>query len=150
MENISNTPRYDELKQKIDLFEGFYTRLFHMTCLKPSDVIECEYSYKRLKTPYIQAWFRTVEAIVMLLTDDTVQINFTKTHEKLLISQTNETITFIKTIDGVPTFTSMNFRSFAAATYSMNIFNMIKFFTSAMKYFIDKFYIDNDSYQLEF
>lgn len=139
------TPEFKSLEKDIDQFDNCQLRLLEMTSLKLPANDEFNY-FRRLRAPCIYAWFQTPQAMIMLLSNQTVQINFTKSHEKLLVSQLNEAITFIQPADNGSQFISTDFRTLATQKICPRKFKMILFFTGAMKYLIDKFNIDQDSY----
>lgn len=84
--------------------------------------------------------------MIMLLSNQSVQINFAKSHEKLLVSKDNESITFIKPAGNGSQFTSVAFRTIATQKICSRKFKMILFFTSAMKYLLGRFDIGQGSY----
>lgn len=148
MEKLVSERDHQELQPQIDVFEDCLCKLLRMASMKPPSPSR-EYYHKRLKTPAVHAWFQTAEAMVMLLTNSTIQVNFKSSHEKLIICRTtgNETITFIKPKRYQDTeFMSMNVSSFAIAPFSIETFEQIKFFVSAMDYLIEKLIIDINSF----
>lgn len=139
------TPEFKGLEKDIDRFDNCQLRLLEMTSLKVPANNESNV-FQRLRAPCVYAWFQTSQAMIMLLSNQTVQINFSKSHEKLLVSKCNEAITFIKPVGNGCQFISTDFRTIATQKICPRKFKMILFFTSAMKYLIDKFNIDQDSY----
>lgn len=133
-----------DLDAEFQMFENYQVRLFGMAELRPPQ--QPENSYRRLKTPAIFAWFHTNEAMVMLLTNNTIQINFTETHDKLLVCKNPESLTFIQPSKTEPIFTSLNIRSFVDAELSDRTFEMLKFFTSVLGYLVQKWKIQGNSY----
>lgn len=143
---VPGTTVFESLEKAIDKFDHCQLHLLEMASLKPPANDEFNY-FRRLKAPYIYAWFQTPQAMIMLLSNQTVQINFAKSHEKLLVSKPDETVTFIKPAAGNGSqFTSTDFRTLAIQKICAHKFKMILFFTSAMKYLIKRFNIDQDSY----
>lgn len=143
---MPGSTEFESLEKAIDQFDNCQLRLLEMASLTPPANDEFNY-FRRLKAPYIYAWFQTPQAMIMLLSNQTVQINFAKSHEKLLVSKPDEAITFIQPAAGNGSqFTSTDFRTLATQKMCARKFKMILFFTSAMKYLVDRFNIGQDSF----
>lgn len=142
---LPGTAEFKSLEKAIDQFDNSQLRLSEMATLKPPANDDFNF-FRRLKAPSIYAWFQTPQAMIMLLSNQMVQINFTKSHEKLLVNIRNEAVTFITPAGNGYQFTSTDFRTIASHRMCPHKFKMILFFTSAMKYFVDKFNFDQDSY----
>lgn len=66
------------------------------------------------------------------------QINFTKTHKKLVICPKNETMTLVHGKITRDNFKTLTFASLATHRFSIENFQMIKYMTESLKFLVMK------------
>lgn len=126
-------------------------------------------TYDRSKLPHLVTWFQSDQAMVMYLSNHTVQVislnlihnfiltqsikklnlkstaslwyqnfqmNFSKTHQKLIICPHNETITFVSNKICRKNFKTVKFDTLAASGFSMKDFKMFEYVTTSIKHLI--------------
>lgn len=148
-ENEVEDANLDMELQKFYEFEGL---------LKKNGLFTPETTYCQRRTTYVYTWMQTDQAIVMLLSNNTIQvsfdnycesqlsneshfarnfvhfqINFTQNHKKVLISPIEQKITFIRNKMTSNNFRTLTFTALAKRGFSLHSFAMFKYVTAVVQ-----------------
>ncbi|XP_031636237.1 serine/threonine-protein kinase PLK1-like isoform X2 [Contarinia nasturtii] len=115
------------LDHKIQKFDELETTMLKNGSTK----IETAYNYR--KKVFVYTWFQTDEATVMLLSNHTIQINFTQGHKKMLISPLEGKVTFITHKMELKNFKTLAFEAIGKYGFSYLSFVMFKYVTAIVQ-----------------
>ncbi|KAJ8687080.1 hypothetical protein QAD02_022874 [Eretmocerus hayati] len=88
---VADYPRHLEKKMKL---LNFFLRYMNDHLMKAGGAIAIKQSDALARTPYMHQWFRTQTAVVMLLTNGSLQINF-QDHTKIILCPLMAAVTYI-------------------------------------------------------
>ncbi|XP_063224051.1 serine/threonine-protein kinase polo [Bacillus rossius redtenbacheri] len=101
----------------------YFRRYMSEHLVKAGGAVAVRESDALSRTPHLQEWFRTSSAVVMHLTNGTVQINFTD-HTKIILCPLMSAVTYIDASRGFRTF---RFSTIEQQGCSLQLFNSLKY-----------------------
>eukprot|EP00794_Sanderia_malayensis_P007991 gene7991-8849_t len=104
--SVNNIP--DDLLRKVTLL-NYFGNYMDKHLLKGGDLVERPRSDDFTEIPIIDTWFRTEKAMVMYLSNGTLQVNFLSDHTKIILSPGGVHRDVITYIDRQRESTSINF-----------------------------------------
>jgi len=113
-----------ELKKKITLLKYFRSYMSEHLLKTGGDVERPADDIIQGRLPFLRTWFRTKNAIVLFLSNGTIQINFFQCHSKLILCPVMQAISYIDE--------EKNFRTFSASAFKTGV--ITKHLQSRLKY----------------
>ncbi|XP_075263764.1 serine/threonine-protein kinase PLK1-like [Convolutriloba macropyga] len=113
-----------ELKKKITLLKYFRSYMSEHLLKTGGDVERPADDVIQGRLPFLRTWFRTKNAIVLFLSNGTIQINFFQCHSKLILCPVMQAISYIDE--------EKNFRTFSASAFRTGV--ITKHLQSRLKY----------------
>ena len=100
-----------ELKKKITLLKYFRSYMSEHLLKTGGDVERPVDEVVKSRLPFLRTWFRTRNAIVLFLSNGTIQINFFQCHSKIMLCPVMQAISYIDEDKNFRTFSASAFRS---------------------------------------
>ena len=114
-----------ELKKKITLLKYFRSYMSEHLLKTGGDVERPVEEGVKSRLPFLRTWFRTKNAIVLSLSNGTVQINFFQCHTKLILCPIMQAISYIDEDKNFRVFPASVFRAHGVIT--KHLFSRLKY-----------------------